>query len=246
MMHILLLTVGTRGDVQPYVALGRGLARAGHAVTVCTTANFAPFVEGHGLECRPLNPELIELATGEAGRRGIERFSGGPLGKARWIVEAARRFKPIFRRLLAEQWAAAQGAEAVVFHPNAVGGYHLAEALGVPGVMGDPMPTWIPTGAFPSFVFPELPGAVPRRARSAYNRLTYRLLPRLTRGMYGSVVARWRVDTLGLPRSWPASERVWADGTSPWRAIAASSASASRSTAMICASVNRLFRMTPP
>jgi sterol 3beta-glucosyltransferase len=70
----------------------------------------------------------------------------------------------------------------------------------VPGVLADPMPTWVPTGAFPSFVFPELPRRLPlgEPARAAYNRLTYRLLPRLTRGMYGSVVARWRRETLGL------------------------------------------------
>ena len=211
-METFLLTLGTRGDVQPFVALGKRLARDGHAVTLCTTANFAPFVERHGLRCAPLDPALVEFTTGDAGRRAIERFGGGPLGKARWIVEAARRFKPIFRRLLVEQWAAAQGAELIVYHPNAVGGYHLAEALGVPGVMADPMPTWVPTGEFPSFVFPTLP--LPgRELVAAYNRLTYRLLPRLTRAMYGSVVTTWRRDTLRLPaRSLAAGELVRADG----------------------------------
>jgi sterol 3beta-glucosyltransferase len=201
-MRVLLLTLGTHGDVQPFVALGIGLAHAGHTVTVCTTSNFAPFVGAHGLVCAPLNPELVELTTGETGRRAIERFGGGVFGKARWIAEAGRRFKPIFRRLLAEQWAVARETrpDLLVFHPNAVGGVHLAEALGVPGVMADPMPTWVPTGAFPSFVFPEFPRGLPllEPLRAAYNRLTYRLLPRVTRGMYGGVVARWRRETLGL------------------------------------------------
>jgi sterol 3beta-glucosyltransferase len=210
-MRVLLLTLGTQGDVQPFVALGVGLKRAGHDVTVCTTANFAPFVERHGLGYAFLNPELVELTTGEAGRRAIENFGGGPIGKAKWILEAARRFKPIFRRLLAEEWAAARDAEVVVFHPSGVGGYHLAEALGVPGVMADPMPTWVPTGAFPSFIFPEL--ALPAGPRAAYNRFTYRLLPLLTRGMYGSVVSAWRRDTLGLPpRGSFADDLAWSDG----------------------------------
>ena len=34
-MNILILTIGTRGDVQPYVALGKGLRAAGHDVTIC-------------------------------------------------------------------------------------------------------------------------------------------------------------------------------------------------------------------
>jgi sterol 3beta-glucosyltransferase len=38
-MHIFILTLGTRGDVQPYVALGRGLIKAGHQVTICTSSS---------------------------------------------------------------------------------------------------------------------------------------------------------------------------------------------------------------
>ncbi len=35
-MNITILTIGTRGDVQPYVALGIGLQAAGHTVTIAT------------------------------------------------------------------------------------------------------------------------------------------------------------------------------------------------------------------
>ncbi len=31
-MNILILTIGSRGDVQPYLALGRGLRGAGQAI----------------------------------------------------------------------------------------------------------------------------------------------------------------------------------------------------------------------
>jgi sterol 3beta-glucosyltransferase len=207
-MNILLLAVGTRGDVQPFVALGKGLADVGHDVTVCTTSGFEPFVRQHGLRYAYLNNDLVELTTGDVGKEAIENFGGGPLGKARWIAEAARRFKPIFRRLLREEWEAAQGADLIIFHPSAVGGVHLAEALRVPGIMADPMPTWVPTGDFPNFTFPSLP------LGAAYNRLTYRLLPALTRGMFGKVVTEWRRDTLGLPaRPFFASDFQRTDGT---------------------------------
>ncbi len=33
-MHVLIATVDSRGDVQPYVALGRGLIEAGHRVSM--------------------------------------------------------------------------------------------------------------------------------------------------------------------------------------------------------------------
>jgi sterol 3beta-glucosyltransferase len=82
-MRVLLLTLGTQGDVQPFVALGVGLARAGHAVTVCTTANFAPFVARHGLACAHLDPALVAFTTGEAGRRADRRDArpGRPAAK---------------------------------------------------------------------------------------------------------------------------------------------------------------------
>ena len=48
-MRVFILTFGSRGDVQPYVALGKGLQAAGHAVTVCTSASFEPFIAAHGL-----------------------------------------------------------------------------------------------------------------------------------------------------------------------------------------------------
>jgi sterol 3beta-glucosyltransferase len=48
-MNILILTLGTRGDVQPYVAFGKGLQAAGHAVTLCTSCSFAALVTAHGL-----------------------------------------------------------------------------------------------------------------------------------------------------------------------------------------------------
>lgn len=48
-MNIFINTLGSRGDVQPYVALGQGLQAAGHHVTVCTAARFESFVVDHGL-----------------------------------------------------------------------------------------------------------------------------------------------------------------------------------------------------
>lgn len=49
-MRIVILTIGTRGDVQPYVALGRALREAGHSVVISSTSDFQDFVEKAGLE----------------------------------------------------------------------------------------------------------------------------------------------------------------------------------------------------
>ena len=47
-MKIAVIAFDTRGGVQPYVALSLGLQRAGHEVTMITTAGFSDLVTGHG------------------------------------------------------------------------------------------------------------------------------------------------------------------------------------------------------
>lgn len=50
-LRIAILTVGTRGDVQPFVGLAQALKRAGHRPVICTTRDFERFVEDNGVEC---------------------------------------------------------------------------------------------------------------------------------------------------------------------------------------------------
>ncbi len=53
-MNIGIFTYGTRGDVQPYIALALGLMEKGHQVTIAAPENFAAFVEGFGIAFHPL------------------------------------------------------------------------------------------------------------------------------------------------------------------------------------------------
>jgi sterol 3beta-glucosyltransferase len=48
-MKITMLTIGTRGEVQPMVALGLGLQAAGHKISIATHATFETFVRDLGL-----------------------------------------------------------------------------------------------------------------------------------------------------------------------------------------------------
>ena len=65
-MNILILTYGSRGDVQPYVALGKGLKQAGHQVTLGTSVRFQNFVEDHGLEYAYMNDDLLSIIDTDA------------------------------------------------------------------------------------------------------------------------------------------------------------------------------------
>lgn len=64
-MNIGIYTYGTRGDLQPYIALALGLINNGHQVTISATEDFKAFVEGFGIPFQPLfgNAEAMMNST---------------------------------------------------------------------------------------------------------------------------------------------------------------------------------------
>lgn len=63
-MRVLLSTIGSRGDVQPLVALAMQLKRAGAKVHLCTPPDFQEWIESLGLSVTPIGPELRTLTAG--------------------------------------------------------------------------------------------------------------------------------------------------------------------------------------
>jgi len=49
-MRTAIIAFGSRGDVQPYIALGQGLVKAGHTVRLATHKDFEDLVKAHGME----------------------------------------------------------------------------------------------------------------------------------------------------------------------------------------------------
>jgi sterol 3beta-glucosyltransferase len=74
-MKITVNTFGTRGDVQPHIALSIGLQQAGHTVRIVTHQIFEPFVKEYGLDVYPLhlNPRqvLLNQALSELGNNTL-------------------------------------------------------------------------------------------------------------------------------------------------------------------------------
>ena len=188
-MHVLIQTVGSRGDVQPYLALGLGLVAAGHRVTINTATRFEADVRAHGFAFAPLEDGLLELLDANA---GLIEDMGRPLAAARTARRLLRDTKPIQRALFWDGWAAAEAAapDLIVYHPKMSGAVHYAEALGVPVALGSLIAQFVPTRAFPSIGMPHGPAAL--------NRASYRLVLAASKRVLAPFVSEWR-DTLGLP-----------------------------------------------
>ena len=194
MSRVLVTTVGSRGDVQPYVALAKGLQAAGHEVTLATCERFGPLAAEHGVPFEPLSDEILQLLDTDAGRDAIEE-STGLFGMLTTNVKLAKAAGPINERLMHDVWRAAQAVqpEVIVYHPKALGAPHVAERLGAAPVLGVVVPATVPTGDFPIVGLPAW------KLGAWYNRFTYRLTA-LGYANYEKMVNRFRTDTLGLPK----------------------------------------------
>lgn len=189
-MRITIVTAGSRGDVQPYVALGLALRRAGHDVTVATHETFRAFVTGRGLEFAAIagDPRAI-LAT-----RAADRWLGS--GRVRDMLPAAREFlggvRPLIDALLADFWRVCQGADVIVYSIVAGACTHVAESLGVPaiGAFLQPMHR---TCEFPVL---GMPSAVQFGGR--FNAATWAFSHQLFWVPFGGQINAWRRTTLGL------------------------------------------------
>ena len=98
-MQVLLSSIGSRGDVQPIVALGLELQRLGHRARLCVAPNFKEWIESYGLECTPIGPDLQKMTGGTVPGKPVLPFSKEQLrqlanqmvrGQFQVITEAAR------------------------------------------------------------------------------------------------------------------------------------------------------------
>src|SRR5947209_17399377 len=71
-MHITFITMGSRGDLQPYIALGLGLRASGHVVRIVTHRHFEAMVRASGMEFSPLAGDPLETLKSSTWRRTLE------------------------------------------------------------------------------------------------------------------------------------------------------------------------------
>ncbi|OVA20840.1 UDP-glucuronosyl/UDP-glucosyltransferase [Macleaya cordata] len=147
-LQIVMLIVGTRGDVQPFIAIGKRLQDYGHRVRLATHANFKEFVLTAGLEFYPLGGDPKVLAEYMVKNKGFL-----PSGPSEIPIQRKQLKEIIFSLLSACKDPDLDSgipfkAEAIIANPPAYGHAHVAEALKVPLHIFFTMP-WTPTSQFP-------------------------------------------------------------------------------------------------
>ncbi len=192
-MRIVIPVTGSRGDIQPYVALGKGFRAAGHDVCVATHLDFAPFVRQHGLEFFAIADESRELHCGEVARR----MNGSGRNAFAYVRELVRLREPMMCDLMARSAAACSDANFVVLTPTTMLiGLSAAEKWNVPFCITSFQPT-VPSRYTPNCLFPELPCWVP--GRRLYNYATHLMAGGALWASLRGLLNKARVEVLDLP-----------------------------------------------
>ena len=173
-----MLALGSRGDIQPYVALGKGLRRAGHEVRFITFGSFTAVVEEAGLEFCPIrgDAQALVMAGGANMLALVRSFGSMAEGYAQDLGALIPKLKET--DILINQL------------PLALYGYDLAEKLDIPMLVAAVIPL-TRTRAYPMIRFPTLP--IP-----GYNLLSYKFAEQLGWQMFRRPINQWRRGELDL------------------------------------------------
>ncbi|QDL08596.1 glycosyltransferase [Brasilonema octagenarum UFV-E1] len=189
-MRIAIIALGSQGDVQPYVALGKGLKQAGHVVRVLTHENFEDLVSSHGLDFWAFQGNVQQIIETQKMRELLEK--GNFLGIMFHTAKESQR--------LAINWAqeglvACQGMDMLL---TGVGGLYigisLAQKLRLPLLQAYVFP-FTPTKAFPGVVFAQSIA----KFGSAVNWLSHHLIRQIMWQGFRTADASARKQVLNLP-----------------------------------------------
>lgn len=190
-MRVDILAIGSRGDVQPYVALGLGLGRAGYRVRMVTLGGFDELIRGHGLDHLVIAQSPQEIGKTAAGRGWADQRAGA----ADFLRGLNRIANALLEQGMANYWQAARDVEALIVSPLGllIGG-HIAERLQAPMIQAQLVPPvvrtrydWTGRSNLPA----RLRGRIAPFVDTAFKLLNWSQLRRSTN------TARQRV--LGLP-----------------------------------------------
>ncbi|KGO73227.1 UDP-glucuronosyl/UDP-glucosyltransferase [Penicillium italicum] len=191
-LNIVIQVVGSRGDVQPFVALGNELQRHGHRVRLATHGVFETFVRDSGLEFYSIGGDPSELMAYMVKNPGLipqmKSIQEGDIQRKRVMV--GEILQGCWQSCIEDDSVTKTPfvADAIIANPPSFAHIHCAQALGIPLHMMFTMP-WTSTRSFPHpLANLKYSTTEPKMA----NYLSYGIVEWLTWQGLGDVMNDWR------------------------------------------------------
>lgn len=193
---ITIICNGSRGDIQPYLALAVEIQKQGGDVRIATGKSFRDFIKSYNIKHYPLSadyksteidPKLLESAQN----------STNPLK----MLLTFRKMKKYARLMVDDMYNACIDSDLIIYHPGCTIGYFAGEKLGIPSVMASP---------FPMLKTNEMPSVINYGKTKMPNSLSYKLLHNmLFMASKDGVASFWKENFGKLPDNFsPPFERV--------------------------------------
>ncbi len=187
-MKITILTTGSRGDVQPFIALGLGLKKSGFEITIATHDTFEGMIQQYGLEFASISDDVQAIMASEAGRQMLE--SKNPI---QLIQRYAQIVRPLVAQGILNSWEICQDSDGIIFTTLTIWGYDIAQALGIPCFLA----SLIPISANPDFACPSVPPTL--RLGRLLNQWSYPFLTEAFGLVFSKPLNEFRKSQLHLP-----------------------------------------------
>ena len=192
-MRIAIPITGTRGDLQPYLALGKGLLAAGHDIRIATHDDFAEAVRREGLKFSSMGGNTKTVHAEPAVRKMMNE-GGNPFA---YLTGFARVRAPIMSDLVADCLVACRDVELILVTPSApLIAMSVAEKLRI-RVCGATFLPSCPSRHLANCYLPELPPWIP--GRSIYNVVSYNIFAAYLWQLLRKAIDRARREVLDLP-----------------------------------------------
>ena len=150
-MKITVFAAGSRGDIQPCLALSKGLQRAGYRVRLAAPEDFAGFVQQHEVDFFPLRGDVQQIMASETGRKFMETGGANPLKS---IGAVRTMIGPVVTQMAQDAYAACRDADAMIcLGVFGAFGQSIAQSLAIPIINVEPTPL-LPTKEFPAPSWP--------------------------------------------------------------------------------------------
>ncbi|KAL0933992.1 Sterol 3-beta-glucosyltransferase UGT80B1-like protein 1 [Colletotrichum truncatum] len=193
-LNVVIQVVGSRGDVQPFIALGNELQKHGHRVRLATHNTFENFVRKSGLEFYPIGGDPADLMAYMVRNPGLipsmDSLRAGDIQKKRKMM--AEMLRGCWASCIEPDRATSIPfvADAIIANPPSFAHLHCAQALSIPVHLMFTMP-WSITKAFPH-PLANLTGA--HTEMHMANAVSYSIVEFLTWQGLGDVINEWRTE----------------------------------------------------
>jgi sterol 3beta-glucosyltransferase len=151
-MRLAILAFGSQGDVQPYAALGKGLAEAGYSVKLASHETFQGLAKSCGLGFAKISGNPMDIVHGKEGQSWLSSSDN----YLRFLSHAHKLAKTVYPEMAQDALAACRETDALIYSlPLSGCGFSISQALRLPGIPAALYPLH-PTRAFPSIMTPGL------------------------------------------------------------------------------------------